>query len=88
MKKIIHLAAVSIMFAFTMQSCGNNSSNQNTTKKADSTAVKTVTADSSKTASTAPETAKTMYKCPGCGKVFDKPGKCPECGLTLVQIKS
>ena len=64
MKKIILLAAVSIMFFFTLQSCGNNNA-QNATKKADTTAVKTIATDTNKTASATPEVKKTMYKNPG-----------------------
>ena len=89
MKKIILLAAVSIMFAFTIQSCGNNK-DQNATKKTDSTAVKTMVTDTNKTTSAADNSKKTLYECPmKCdNKTFDKPGKCPECGMTLVPVKS
>ncbi|MFN3551066.1 MAG: heavy metal-binding domain-containing protein [Endomicrobiia bacterium] len=30
---------------------------------------------------------KTVYTCPMCGGEFEKPGKCPKCGMDLVPVK-
>jgi pimeloyl-ACP methyl ester carboxylesterase len=44
-------------------------------------------------ASEAAEITKPDYVCPSCGcasdgKIFDQPGKCPSCGLTLIRLKA
>ena len=31
---------------------------------------------------------KNIYTCPMCGGEFDKPGKCPKCGMDLVPVKN
>jgi rubrerythrin len=36
---------------------------------------------------TAKPAADIKYTCSMCGGVFDKPGKCPKCGMTLVEKK-
>jgi rubrerythrin len=38
-------------------------------------------------ATTAKPAADMKYTCPMCGGAFDKPGKCPKCGMNLVEKK-
>ncbi|MEO6883081.1 MAG: heavy metal-binding domain-containing protein [Bacteroidia bacterium] len=91
MKKRILIAAAAASFAYTLPSCSSNGTKENVTVKTDTTVVKkTIPADTNKTRAVSDTTKQAMYECPmKCGnKTFAKPGKCPECGMTLVKVKS
>jgi hypothetical protein len=89
MKKVIILSAASI--ATTFSACNGNSSNKSAT--ADTTVIKP--AMDTTAAKPAMDTMKSnmmaslKYTCPMHPEVIsDTPGKCPKCGMTMVEIKS
>jgi hypothetical protein len=81
MKKIIILSAVSIV-ATTFTACNNSSSVKPATT--DTTAMKPAM-DTTKSSMM----ASVKYTCPMHPEVIsDTPGKCPKCGMKMVEIKS
>jgi hypothetical protein len=96
MKRVIMISAVTILVA-TLTACSGSTSStapvaDTTTKMATDTAAKMVAMDTTKMAmdTTKSSMASTVkYTCKMHPEVIsDKPGKCPKCGMDLVQIKS
>jgi hypothetical protein len=96
MKRVIMISAVTILVA-TLAACSGSTSStvpatDTTAKMATDTAAKMVAMDTTKmtmdtTKSTMTSTVK--YTCKMHPEVIsDKPGKCPKCGMDLVQVKS
>ena len=81
MKTIFIAAATALVF---FSSCGN----KNGQSSADSSAAKqiTVITDTAASHSTAAVKYQCPMKCEG-EKTYDKPGPCPECGMTMKEVK-
>ncbi|HMG83323.1 MAG TPA: heavy metal-binding domain-containing protein [Ferruginibacter sp.] len=95
MKRLIMISAVTIVVA-TLTACSGSSSTPapaaDTTTKMSTDTTKMVAMDTTKM--TTMDTTKTMastvkYTCRMHPEVIsDKPGKCPKCGMQLVEVKS